>query len=225
MPTLQHPLLAAVAHSGLAALRLSGFVVDDRGIWHFHAERPSEEWHVHGAYVATPLDLDDGRVATLRVAKPRWKHRETHATVHSEPPSDLGGRYSGLIIALQLFVWLDSGVGLHSFDALFPDLALRPSLRTVQRWLARLAQWPAFETDARRAVLAHFEPRSPDILTGGIPPPAARRPRPWRDPAVVWRLHRGLAMVLGAAVAVNVPAALLVTEAWWKVEHGARRDG
>jgi hypothetical protein len=32
-------------------------------------------------------------------------------------------------------------------------------------------------------------------------------------------------MVLGAAVALKLPAALLVTEAWWKVEHGARRNG
>lgn len=226
MPTLQQALIVEVARSGLAALRLAGWVQGDNGAWTFPALRPEGRWHAHGHYVASQVDLDDERVVQLRVAKPRWRHAETGVTVHSEPPSDLGARYSGLILALQLFAWLDSGVGVHSFVSLFPSLELRPSRRTVQRWLARWSRFAAFEHDARRAVLSRFEPRSlDDLFPGGIPPPNARRPRPWRDPAVVCRLHRGLVMVLGAAVAMAVPAALLVTEAWWKVEHGARRDG
>ena len=227
MPVLQHDLVRAVAHSGLAPLRLAGFSVDDDGVWHYPGVRPGDDWHVHGTFVATVHDLDGERLAGLRVAKPRWLHPATNRTVHTPPPGDLGVRYSGVVVVLQLFAWLDAAVGLHRFEALFPALDDWPSRRTVQRWLARFRPRALeLQHHARRAILHRFDkPRSLDMLfPGGIPPPAQRRPRPWQEPGRVAKLFRGLVMVLGAAVAMQLPAALLVTEAWWKVEHGARRN-
>ena len=52
MATLQLDLGRAVAHSGLAPLRLAGFTVDDDGIWHYPGMRPGPDWHVHGSFVA-----------------------------------------------------------------------------------------------------------------------------------------------------------------------------
>lgn len=226
MATLQPDLLRAVAGSGLAALRLSGFTVDDDGVWHYPGVRPGPKWHGNGSFVAAHGDLDRSRLVVLRVAKPRWRDPATNASVHTPPPGDLGARYSGIIVALQLFAWLDAAVGLHRFEALFPSLDDRPSRRTVQRWLARLLPRALILQHHARLVVFRFvdKPRPLDVLfPGGIPPPA--RPRPWRDPVPVAQLFRGLAMVLGAAMAVSRPAALLVTEAWWKVEHSVRRNG
>jgi hypothetical protein len=226
VPTLQLELVRAVAHSGLAPLRLAGFVVDDDGVWHYPGVRPGPGWHGHGSFEASHRDLDQERLVALRLAKPRWLDPATRATVHTPPPGDLGLRYSGLVVVLQLFAWIDAAVGLHRFDAVFHALDDRPSRRTVQRWLARFRPRAlALQHHARRAVLARFpdKPRPLDMLfPGGIPPP---RPRPWREPGPVCQLFRGLAMVLGAAVARKLPAALLVTEAWWKVEHSVRRNG
>lgn len=227
MATLQHDLVRAVAHSGLAPLRLGGFVLGRDGVWRYAGQRPGDDWHAHGSFVSTLVDLDAEKLVRLRVAKPRWLHPATNTTVHTPPPGDLGLRYSGLIVALQLFAWLDAAVGLHRFEALFDDLGDRPSRRTVQRWLDRFRPRAlVLQHASRRAILRRFDkPRSLDVLfPGGIPPPAARRPGPWRDPVDVWRLRRVLVMVLGAAVALKLPAALLVTEAWWKVEHGASRN-
>jgi hypothetical protein len=223
VPTLQLDLVRAVAHSGLAPLRMAGFFADRHGIFHYVGVRPGDDWHAHGSYVATVPELDAERLVVLRVAKPRWLHRATNTTTHTPPPGSLGVRYSGLIVALQLFGWLDAAVGLHRFEAVFVSLDDRPSRRTVQRWLARFGP-RALELQhaARRAVLARFDkPRSLDILfPGGLSPPR----RPWREPHRVCQLFRALAMVLGAAVALNLPAALLVTEAWWKVEQARRRN-
>jgi hypothetical protein len=226
VPTLQRELVRVVAQSGLAALGLH-FVLGPDSVWRYPAERPAPGWHGHGAYAATIADLAHGRLVDLRVAKPRWLHPETNTTVHTEPPSDLGVRFSALVVAVQLFAWIDAGVGVHHFESLFTDLDDRPSRRTVQRWLARLLPHAlVLQHHARRAVLACLEHRSPDILfPGGIPPPPAVRSRPWRDPNRVDQLFRGLAMVLGAAIAVDAPAVLLVTEAWWKVEHRTTENG
>jgi hypothetical protein len=226
MASLQRELLRAVADSGLAALRLAGFTVDDDGVWHYPGVRPDPEWHGNGSFGAKHLDLDRARVVVLRVAKPRWRDPATDASVHTPPPGDLGAHYSGLIVALQLFAWLDSAVGLHRFEALFASLDDRPSRRTVQRWLARLLPRALILQHHARVTVFRVvgKPRPLDALfPGGIPPPA--RPRPWREPGAVCQLFRGLAMVLGAAMAVSRPAALLVTEAWGKVEHSIRRNG
>lgn len=224
MATLQPDLLRAVAHSGLAPLRLAGFTVDRDGLWHYPGVRPKPEWHGNGSFVAKLRDLDDERLAVLRLAKPRWRDPATNETVHTPPPGDLGLRYSGLIVALQLFAWIDAGIGLHRFEALFQALDDRPSRRTVQRWLARLRPRALVLQQHARGVVFRFvgKPRPLDMLfPGGIPPPRG----PWREPGPVAKLFRGLAMVLGAAVAKKLPAALLVTEAWWKVEHSVRRNG
>jgi len=226
VPLVQPALLREVASSGLAALRLAGWLPGPRGIWHFAADRPGEGWHAHGSYIAGLGDLKEGRLVELRVRKPRWLEVATNTTVHTDPPGDLGLRYSGLVVALQLLVWIDGALGLHRFSALFPDLDVRPHRRTVQRWLARLRPHGLeLQHGARRALLRRFDtPRSLDTLfPGGLSPPPTRRRRPWREPETVWQLARALVMVLGAAMALEVPAALLMTEAWWKVEHRARQ--
>lgn len=227
MATLQAELLRVVAHSGLAPLRLLGFEVRANGVWRYPGVRPGTDWHAHGWFTANLPELKDERLVRLRVDKPRWLHPATNRTVHTPPPGTLGVHYSGLVVVLQLFAWLDASVGLHRFDALFGALDDRPSRRTVQRWLTRF-QPRALELQqhARRVVLTYRdEPRSLDMLfPGGIPPPPALRRRPWREPHRVGQLFRALAMVLGAAVAMNVPVALLVTEAWWKVEQGTGRN-
>lgn len=227
MATFQAKLLRVVARSGLTPLRLAGFELGPNGAWRYPGVRPGEDWHAHGWFPATLRDLDGGRLVRLRVDKPRWLHPPTNRTVHTSPPGTLGVHYSGLVVVLQLFACLDAAVGVHRFEALFRSLDDRPSRRTVQRWLARF-QPRALELQhqARRVVLCYRdEPRSLDMLSpGGIPPPPALRCRPWREPGRVGQLFRALAMVLGAAVAFDVPVALLVTEAWWKVEQGTSRN-
>lgn len=186
-----------------------------------------EGWHAHGAFPSTHRDLDGGQLVRLPVKKPRWLHPATNSTVHTPPPGSLGVHYSGLIVVLQLFAWLDAAVGVHTFDALFEALDDAPSRRTVQRWLARFQPRAlVLQHRARRKILDYRDgPRSLDTLfPGGIPPPPALRRRPWREPGRVGQLFRALAMVLGAAVALKLPAALLVTEAWWKVEQAGRND-
>lgn len=227
VPTLQAELVRLVARSGLAPLGLAGFVVGPNGAWRYPGVRPGDGWHAHGWFRATFLELDQARLVRLPVEKPRWLHRRANGTVHTPPPGSLGVHYSGLIVVLELFAWLDAAVGLHKFEAIFDALDDRPSRRTVQRWLVRL-QPRALELQqlVRRKILDYRdEPRSLDMLfPGGIPPPPALRRRPWREPVRVGQLFRALAMVLGAAVALKCPAALLVTEAWWKVEQGAGRN-
>lgn len=225
--TLQPDLLRRVAHSGLAALGLRGFVLGSDGVWRYPAERPADGWHANGAFQAHLADLDDGKLVRLRVRKPRWRDPATNASTHTPPPDDLRLRFSALVVALQLFGWLDAAVGVHAFDALFRSLDDRPSRRTVQRWLRRFAARALEWQQAARTVLLRRDdkPTAPDrLFPGGVPPPPARRRGPWREPARVGQLFRALVMVLGAAVALETPASLLVSEAWWKVEQGARRN-
>src|SRR5690606_33258921 len=134
--TFQLALLQAVAADGCAALGLSGRLTAD-GRLIYAAERPGPDWHAHGSFTAGLRDLRRGHLVELVLVKPRWRHRETGATCHSRPPDDLGLRYSGLIVALELWVWLDAGLGLHRYVSLFPDLVDGPSRRTVQRWFTR----------------------------------------------------------------------------------------
>jgi hypothetical protein len=206
---------------------MKGFYLDPDGVWRYPGIRPGPDWHAHGSFEASMGELDQRQLVVLRVAKPRWLHPPTNTTVHTPPPGHLGVHYSGLIVALQLFAWLDAAVGLHRYEALFPSLDDRPSRRTVQRWLARFrGRALLLQHHARRAILQRDDkPRSLDkLFPGGLPPPPRRRPRPWREPHRVDQLFRALAMVLGAAMALNLPAALLVTEAWWKVEQATHRN-
>jgi len=213
VPSLQLDLVRHVAGHGLAVLKL-GYKMRDDGTFTYRGTRPGPGWHAHGQLRVYPYDMDGGRLVQLIVDKQRWRLRGTNRTQHSRPPDDLGLRYSALVVALSLFAWLDAGVGLHRYVALFDDLDDKPSRRTVQRWLARaLPLGRAFQHHLR-GVLHHLpESRSAeDLFPGGIPPPAGNRPQRWQEPGLVSQLFRALVMLFGASIALEEPSSSLFAE-------------
>lgn len=217
MPTFQPALIQSVASSGLAALRADGYHLRADGSFAYAGARPGPGWHAHGQHTTHPNVLAGGEITPITVHKQRWRLKGTNQTCHSRPPDDLGLRYSALVVAVALFGWLDAALGLHSHAALFPDLDEAPSRRTLQRWLARARPHAlAFQQHVRQALVDLLEPRSAeDLFPGGLPPPVARR-QLWRDPARVGQLHRGLAWLIGASIALVRPTASLLAEARWR---------
>jgi hypothetical protein len=217
VPTFQPALVRTVASSGLAALQAGGYRLRPDGSLAFRGQRPGPDWHANGQHVTHPKVLIAGELAAIDLHKQRWRLKGTNQTRHSRPPDDLGLRFSALVVAVALFGWLDAALGLHRHAALFPDLDEAPSRRTLQRWLARaLPHALAFQQHVRHALVDLLEPRSAeDLFPGGLPPPAVRR-QLWRDPARVGQLHRGLAWLFGASIALVRPAASLLAEARWR---------
>ena len=211
---LDPALLRAVAASGLAGLGQAYERFGD-GTLYWRGARPSPDWHAHGVLRTRPRDLRLGNLFRLRVAKQRWKHKHTNETVHSVPPDDLGKHYTALVIAVSLFAWLDAALGVQTHLRAFPDLD-RIESRTLQRWLHR-ARPLTLQQGLRVALLDRGHPPE-DLFPSGVPPPQRGR-HAWRDPAQVLRLHRGLAMALGAAVGLNLPAAQLLGDAHRRTPH------
>jgi hypothetical protein len=123
-----------------------------------------------------------------------------------------------LIVLLTLFGWLDSGRGLSHRDQREPINGLQHSCasrRTSQRWLHKLLPHAIKTQQAiRRAVIERCEPRPVETLfEGGLPPPQCLLRRPWKDPLSVTILWRALAILFRGAVGLDVPVALLLTEA------------
>jgi hypothetical protein len=121
-----------------------------------------------------------------------------------------------LVYVLALFGWLSSPRGAHAHEPLILDAddVQAPSARTMQRWLRR-ALPSALETQQayRLAVIERCEPRPVESLfSGGLSPPVGIR-RSWRDPPLVASLWRAFALTLGAALKLDLPAALLLAEA------------
>ena len=115
---------------------------------------------------------------------------------------------------MALFGWLAAPCGLQTHEPIIADLKSAPSSRTLQRWLQR-ALPGALETQQayRLAVIERCEPRPVESLfPGGLSPPQWSR-RPWRDPPLVASLWRAFALILGAAVKLPLPAAVLLAEA------------
>jgi hypothetical protein len=213
MASYQIDLLRTVAADGLSVLGLGGYVQAPDASYLFLGERPGSDWHIHGWLTIRPTTLRHGHRLRLTVHKRRWRRRDTNDTVHSRPPDDLGRRYDALIIALSLFTWLDAAVGLHRYDAVFADLDDRPARRTVQRWLRRgLPRALELQQAVRHTLIDRMEPRPVESLfPAGVPPPVGAQRR-WRDP-LAYQLHRGLAILFGAAISLQEPGSLLLAEA------------
>ena len=210
MSSLQRPLVEVVVASGLCALGLD-YTLRPDGRWTYEGIRPGDDWEVHGTFPSSLLDLAHGKFVQIPLAKPRWRLKGTNVTQHTRPPDDLGLRYSAIVVVAELWAWLDVSLGLHRYTS-FPGLENRPARRTVRRWLDRALPLP-FQQHVRSVLLDHDEPRLVErLFPAGLPPPSSSR-RPWRDPQRVTTLHRGLAMLLCGAIALEKPAALLLAEA------------
>lgn len=207
-------LIRDVAATGLAGLGLAYERLTD-GTLYWRGDRPGSDWHAHGLLCTRPCDLHRGNLVDLRVAKQRWKHKQTGQTVHSVPPDDLGKRYTAIVIAVSLFVWIDAALGLHRHQRPFVDLD-RIATRTQQRWLRRAR--PGALQQGLRTVLLDLGHPPETLFPRGLPPPDRGR-HAWRDPAQVCRLHRGLAMALRAAVGMDRPAAQLLGDARRRTPH------
>lgn len=182
----------------------------------YRGERPAGHWHVHGFLEVRPRSLFGGVLRRVTVRKRRWCLADRSATRHSRPPDDLGLRFDGLVVAVTLFAVLDAAVGLH--QVVWPYRTRRtddaPSVRTVQRWLARAQRWAMPLHQALRfAAMERCEPRPETLFPTGLPPPVRRQQRRWRHPSSVNKLWQGLAMVLRAASSLDVPTATLLAEA------------
>ena len=182
--------------------------------------RPGAGWQGHGYFSRRMWCIVAGELVRVRIWKHRWKH-PTQGTCHSRPPDEMG-RLSvcTLVYVLTIFGWLSAPCGLQNHEPIWFDLKCTPSHRTLQRWLQR-ALPTALETQQayRLAVIERCEPRPVESLfPGGLSPPGWPW-RPWRDPPLVGVLWRAYALVLGAAVTLRLPAALLLAEA-----HGREAD-
>ena len=157
-----------------------------------------------------------GCLTRVFVRKQRWLEVATGRTCHSRPPDDLPWlHFCTLVIAVKLWSWLDGGRGVASAPSVIVDQQDRPSPRTVQRWLSRaLPMAMEFQQAIRLAVIERSEPRPVETLfPGGLSPPGQVVRRPWRDPPALDKLWRALAMLLGGALGLCVPAAVLLAEA------------
>ncbi len=182
----------------------------------FTGVRPGPGWEGHGYFSRGLWVLHAGRLKHVRIWKHRWLDRTGGTgTCHSRPPDEMGQlSVCALVYVLALFGWLSAPCGLQNHEPIWFDLKTTPSRRTLQRWLQR-ALPKALETQQayRLAVIERCEPRPVESLfPRGLSPPEWPR-RPWRDPPLVGRLWRAHALILGAAVTLRLPAALLLAEA------------
>lgn len=225
MTTFQTDLLRRVASHGLASLGLH-YVARPDGSFFFPGKRPGPGWHRHGVLRVQPHDMISGRLVKRTVLKQRWRLRGTNRTQHSRPPDDIGRRYSALVIAICVFVWLDAALGLHRHPALFPDLDDKPSRRTIQRWYAAaLPVGLPLQHHLRGVLLELPEPRpAEDLFPGGLPPPPSSPRQRWRAPEPQGQLFQALAMLFGTSMALDQPSSSLLAEARRRAEAEHRRS-
>ena len=181
-------------------------------------QRPGADWHGHGYFTRRLWVLRDGELRRVSLAKHRWRHKVTGKTCHSRSMEEQGSVGSAvLIVVLMLWSWLDGAQGLHHRDRreVIESLEGSASSRTLQRWLSRwLCQAMEIQQAIRRAVIERCEPRPVETLfEGGLPPPQGLVRRRWKNPPLVQRLWRALAILFGGAVALDVPITLLLAEA------------
>lgn len=201
--------LAAIAVRGLATL--NAFEVHgDVLVW--RGTRPGPGWHAHGWTECRRRMLIDGALRWRTLRKRRWARADRSATTHSRPPEDLGLVHEALVVALELWCWLDGALGLHRYVTPYVD---GPSRRTVQRWLGRaLPRAVAFQSAIRRALIERSEPRPWETLfPAGLSPPGGLLRRRWRDPSTVASLRRGLAFLFVGASQLSVSPTSLLAEA------------
>jgi hypothetical protein len=199
--------------SGLSAVSSSIYERRADGVLVFHGERPGDEWVAHGYFGRWIWTLVEDELRRERLLKRRWRH-PSGVTQHSRPPDETRVYFCTLIIVIALHAWLASDVGVHSYEPA-PGLDARPSMRTVQRWLARaLPLAPSTEQRVRAAVLERGEPRPmKKLFPSGLSPPGEDDRRRWRDASLVGRLRSALTIVVDAVRVLDVPLPLLLAEA------------
>lgn len=181
----------------------------------YEGVRPGADWHSHGHFARRRWMLDRGRLVRRRLWKARWLDPASGTTCHSRPPDEAGAVWScTLIIALKLWAWLDGGGLLTSRDVV-EDLEGHPSTRTVQRWLGRaLGHSLELLHYVRIAVIERCEPRPVEhLFPSGLSPPVGLGRRRWRRPTETGHLWLALAWLFGGAVALSLPASVLLAEA------------
>ena len=147
--------------------------------------------------------------------KRRWLELATGRTVHSRPPDDAASVWlCTLVVIIELWAWLD-GPGVIRSESVLGEQDWRPSRRTVQRWLSRALAAPmAFQQAIRRELIERNEPRPVELLfPSGLPPPERLSRRCWSNRPGVERLWRGIAMVLGGALELDLAVPVLLAEA------------
>ena len=184
--------------------------------------RPGAGWHRHDWRPIRVLVLEGGRLVVREVRRRRWLQYGTTQTRQDRAPDEVVGmRATLLVVFVALWSWLGSGRGVHAHDALVPALAERPSRRTVQRWLRRLAPDGAVLQQAlRTAVIERFEPQPVELLfPGGLSPPGAVRCRRWKDPDTVYSFALALAFLFEGARALSTRLPVLLAEAHRRLDR------
>lgn len=184
----------------------------------YDGTRPGSDWHAHGYFPRMLFVLDLGRVVRILLWKRRWKRIGTTHTQHSRPPDDAASVWSCLLIVVAvLWACLDSAHGLvhREHHEVLPGLSEHVSVRTKQRWLDRALRHASESHQAvRTAVIERSEPRPVEkLFPGGLPPPEGLRRRPWRDLPTIVQVWQTLARLMGGAVKLETPVAILLAEA------------
>ena len=182
----------------------------------YRGHRPGPDWHAHGYFSRRLWMLYRGRLVRRRMWKARWLDPKAGRTCHSRPPDDVASlSCCTLIVVLCLWSWMDGEEGVHRCQALLEDFEDRPAPRTVQRWMSRAQPFAMrIQQAIRLAVIERSEPRPMErMFPGGLSPPERLVRRPWRDPLRVVQLWRGLALLLGGALGLQTPVAVLLAEA------------
>lgn len=215
-PTLRPPLLPLLGDGWIGRYGAAG----DALTW--EGPRPGVDWHRHDWRSVRVLVLKEGRLEVREVRRRRWLLYRTTRTRQDRAPDEVAGmRATVLVVFMALWAWLGSGSGLHAHDALVPSLADRPSRRTAQRWLCRLAPDGAVLQQAlRTAVIERFEPQPVELLfPGGLSPPGAVRCRRWKDPAPVYSFALALAFLFEGARALSTRLPVLLAEAHRRLDR------
>lgn len=183
----------------------------------YDGARPAGGWHGHGYFPRWLWVLARGQVRRVRIWKHRWRRPRSGPTCHSRPPDELAGvGFCTLVVVLKLWAWLDGERGVHRCEQAVDDLETRGGdPRSVQRWLRRLLPHAmTIQQAVRLAVIERCEPRPLEqLFPTGLSPPERLVRRPWRDPLQTTKLWRALALLLGAAIKLDVQVTLLLAEA------------
>lgn len=211
MLTLQAAFLKVAASDSLLVAG-NGYRRLSDGSYAFPGRRPGPEWHVHGWLDVSPKVRIRGALRTIRLRKRRWILADRSKSCHSRPPDDVGVRFDALIVALELWCWLDAALGLQRYLTPFEG---GPDRRTVQRWLRRAVPRALGTQQAiRRAVIERSEPRPMEMLfPRGLSPPETLTRRRWKAPDEVSQLWRGLFLLFSGAIGLELSAAPLLAEA------------
>lgn len=211
MVTLEPAALKAAALNSLLVAG-NGYRRRSDGSYDFVGQRPGPGWHVHGWLVVSPKVRIGGALRNIKLRKRRWILADRSASCHSRPLDDVGVRFDALIVALELWCWLDAALGLHHYVTPFEG---GPDRRTVQRWLRRAVP-RALETQQaiRHALIERSEPRPMEMLfPRGLAPPGTLSRRRWKAPTEVCPLWKGLFLLFNGAIGLELSAAPLLAEA------------